>query len=209
MANPCSNKKKIRGWKRRIKQIEQWKQQHIELDTEQLGSIHRDYVKLWIDPFYRLRRRNPPVWYSRLLLEAMIEVYQSWSQRMKGLNEPFYLKMWLYNPHFINSQIVVAFRDCLSYYDHTFDISNDKKKFPSHLYGNILGLSQFKWHIAIDSDDYWLSDLKEDIGLGFRTDKDIEVIKKRSYKHETVKLRSGEDTVYHVKVGDVWVGEIK
>ncbi|HEY4430695.1 MAG TPA: hypothetical protein VGN87_06615 [Paenibacillus sp.] len=208
MANPFSNKKKIRGWKRRIKEIEQWKQRHIDLDIERLCRNNRYHVKLWIDPFYRLTRRNPPMWYSRLILESMIEVYQSWSLQMKRINEPFYLKIWLYNPNFINSQIVVAFRECLNFYDNTFDKSNDNKEFPSHLYGRILGLQEFKWELAIDSDDYWFSELQEDIDLGFRTDKDIEVIKNKAYKYETVKLSFGEDTVYNVRVGDVWLGEI-
>lgn len=83
MANPFSNKKKIRGWKRRIKQIEQWKQRHIALDMERLVRHNRDYVKIWIDPFYRLTRRNPPIWYSRLILGAMIEIHQSWLQQMQ------------------------------------------------------------------------------------------------------------------------------
>jgi len=209
MANPSSSKKKIRGWKRRMKQIEQWKQRHIDLDIEQLCQNKRDYVKLWgIDPFYRFTRRNPPIWYSRLILEAMIEVYQSWFGQMKRLNEPFYLKIWLYNPNFINSQIVVAFRECLHYYDNTFDKSNDKKAFPSHFYGDIPGLQELNWELAIDSDDYWLSDLEEDISLGFRSGKDIEAIKNKAYKYATVKLSFGEDTVYHVRVGDVWLGEI-
>lgn len=89
MANPLSNKKRIRGWKRRMKQIDQWKKHNMHLDLEELRSAQRDYVKLWIDPFYRLNRRNPPVWYSRLLLEAMIEVYHAWSRQMASFNEPF------------------------------------------------------------------------------------------------------------------------
>ncbi|MDN4617549.1 hypothetical protein QCD85_05535 [Paenibacillus sp. PsM32] len=111
MPNLDYNKKKIRGWKRRIKQIEDWKQRYIHLDIEQLERHHRDYVKLWINPFYQLTKRNPPVWYARLIFGAMIEVYESWYQQLKLLNEPFYLKIWLYDPNFISSQIVVAFRE--------------------------------------------------------------------------------------------------
>lgn len=126
------------------------------MDIEQLCRSNRDYVKLWIAPFYRLTRRNPPMWYSRLLLEALIEVYQSWYQQMKRLNEPFYLKIWLYNPNFINSQIVVAFRDCLDYYDNTFDKSNDKNHTPhicmeKYLVSrNLVGSSPYI-HVTIDS----------------------------------------------------------
>ncbi|CAM4517052.1 hypothetical protein [Paenibacillus typhae] len=208
MANPFSNKKKIRGWKRKIKQIEQWKQRHIDLDLEQLSFNNRNYVKIWIDPFYRLTRRNPPMWFSRLILEAMIEIYQSWFLQIKRLNEPFYLKIWLYNPNFIQSQIVIAFREYINYYDNTFDTSNEVKAFPSEWYGSIAGLEQFKWLLAIDSNKYWLSELKEDIPLGFKTAKGVEVIKNKAYKCDTLTLNYGEDTVYSVKVGDVWIGEI-
>lgn len=208
MANPLANQKKIRGWRRRVKQIEQWKQHYLELDMEELERNHRDYVKLWIDPFYRLTRRNPPVWYARLLLAAMIEVYQSWSRQMRGLDEPYYLKIWLYHPHFINSQIVVAFREALHFYDHTFDPGNDNKAFPTQLYGTVPGLQPFQWELAIDADRYWLSDLQEDINWGFKTEKDIEAIQDKAYASETVRSGAGEDTVYKVRVGDVWLGEI-
>ena len=209
MVNSFSNKKKIRGWKRRIKQIEKWKQRHIDLDIEQLYRNHRHYVKLWIDPFYRFTRRNPPIWYSRLIFADMVEIYQSWSQQMQRLNKPFYLKIWLYHPNFIHSQIVVAFRECFDYYDNTFDKSNEYKVFPLHRYKSISGLQEFKWELAIDSVDYWFSDLQEDIGMGIRTDKDIEAIKNKAYKCETVKLGISEDTVYKVRVGDVWLGDIR
>jgi hypothetical protein len=209
MANSSSNKKKIRGWRRRIKQINQWKQRFIDLDVEQLFCNNRDYVKLWIDPFFRLTRRNPPMWYSRLLLEAMIEVYQSWYQQMKRLDEPFYLKIWLYHPNFIHSQIVVAFRDCLHFYDNTFEKSNDKKHFPTQLYGKINSLEEFKWEFALESEYYHLNELQSDVGLGFRTDKSIEAIQNKAYKRETVKLSGVEDTIYSVKLGDVWLGEMQ
>lgn len=44
---------------------------HIDLDIEQLCRNNRDYVKLWIDPFYRLTRRNPPMW-SRIFGEDTV-----------------------------------------------------------------------------------------------------------------------------------------
>lgn len=208
MANPLANQKKIRGWKRRVKQIEQWKKRYIELDMEELERNQRDYVKLWIDPFYRLTRRNPPLWYARLLLAAMIEVYQSWSRQMSGFNEPYYLKIWLYHPHFINSQIVVAFREALHFYDDTFDPGQAAKAFPAQLYGGVPGVPQLTWELAIDADRYWLSDLQKDMEWGFSTEKDIEAIQNKAYASETITLSDGEDMVFKVRVGDVWLGEI-
>lgn len=97
------NKHKIRGWKRKVRQIEKWKQRYMRLDMEYFAHHQRDYVKLWIDPFYRVVRRNPPVWFSRLLLAALIDIYEEWHQQLKQRNEPFYLKIWLYEPSFIMS----------------------------------------------------------------------------------------------------------
>ncbi|WP_340021254.1 hypothetical protein MHI24_19885 [Paenibacillus sp. FSL K6-1096] len=156
MGSLLSNKKRIRGWKRRVKQIDQWKKWFMHLDLEELQTTQRDYVKLWIDPFYRLNRRNPPVWYSRLLLEAMIEVYHSWSRQMAGLNEPFYLRIWFYHPNFIQSQIVVAFRDALHFYDNTFEAGSGSQTFPWELYGTVSGLQDFIWEPAAEPEPYCL-----------------------------------------------------
>lgn len=203
------NKKKIRGWKRRIKHIEDWKQRYIHLDIEQLERYDRDYVKLWINPFYRLTKRNPPVWYARLIFGAMIEVYESWHEQLKLLNEPFDLNMWVYDPNFIYSQIVVAFRDQLHFYDHTFEPSPIEKGFPVHLYGKRLAIEKFEWKLAIEADYYLLSELNEDIGLGFRTEKEIKNIQNKAYKQVTIQSNSSENLLYSVQMGDVWIGEYK
>ncbi len=48
------SKKKIRVYKRRVKQIEVWKQRNLSLNEEMLEVMSRDYVKVWIYPFYSL-----------------------------------------------------------------------------------------------------------------------------------------------------------
>lgn len=209
MPNLDYNKKKIRGWKRRIKQIEDWKQRYIHLDIEQLERHHRDYVKLWIHPFYQLTKRNPPVWYARLIFGAMIEVYESWHKQLKLLNEPFYLKIWLYDPNFISSQIVVAFREQLHFYDHTFDLSPIQKDFPVYQYGKALYIQKFEWQLAIEADYYSLSELNEDIALEFRTEKEVKCIQNKAYKQESIQSKNDENVLYSIKMGDVWIGEYK
>ena len=79
-----SAKKKIRGWKRLKRRIEWWKSDNIQLNMEYLRDHHRDYVKLWISPFYGLQTVTPPLWYKRLLLEAMIDVYHEWHKQLKA-----------------------------------------------------------------------------------------------------------------------------
>ncbi|WP_411346228.1 hypothetical protein ACE3MZ_09700 [Paenibacillus sp. WLX1005] len=203
-----TNTKKIRGWKRKVKQIEEWKQRYIKLDMDYITSYQRDYVKLWIDPFYRLDRRNPPGWYARLLLAAMMEVYYSWDDQMKQLQEPYYLKIWLYAPHFINSQIVVACRDQLHFYDHTFEKATDKAKL-SHHYAMVPGINDFQWETCIDTAYESLLDLQRDVEMNLRQPSDILHIQHKAYHAESVISAGQADTLYWIKDGIVWVGALE
>lgn len=206
-----SNKKKIRGWKRHVRKIEKWKRRVIDLDIEHLHQYQRDYAKIWIYPFYAIPRRNPPVWYNRLLLEAILDVYRSWHEKLLKLDEDFYLRLWIYDPHFINSQVVTAYKDCLQFYDQTFDVGNQEKQFPLDKYTYLREkLEMFDWHIHIDSDVYTESDLIDNIQQGWTSENEVEAIKGKAYKVETVHLSDGDtDKTYSVNVGDVWVGSIK
>lgn len=201
-----SKKKKLRGWKRHKRKIAKWKQDVINLDMDEIQNYQRSYAKLWIHPFYSLVHRNPPNWFNRLLLHAMIDVYFHWYEQMKGEKEDFYLKIWLYEPNFIRSQIVVAYKDCLDFYKHTFDKNPTPKTFPLEKYkSSEEQLSRFQWELHIAADDYWASDLKEDIDLKLRTVVDVEKIIHQSYRMEKIQ----NDVIYKVNVGDVWVGSLK
>ncbi|WP_419875126.1 hypothetical protein [Candidatus Pristimantibacillus sp. PTI5] len=206
-----SNRKKIRGWKRHVRKIGKWKRRVIDLDIEHLLQYQRDYAKLWIQPFYSIPRRNPPVWYNRILLEAMLDVYRSWHEKLSKLNEEFYLKLWIYDPHFINSQVVAAYKDCLHFYDQTFDVGNQEKKIQLHKCNHLREkLEMFDWQLHIDSDIYTENDLIDNIQQGLMSENEVESITGKAYKVETVHLSYGDtDKTYSVKVGDVWVGSIK
>ncbi|MEW4369376.1 hypothetical protein [Paenibacillus kandeliae] len=203
-----TNKKKIRGWKRRVKQIEQWKQRYLQLDMDYIASYHRDYVKLWIDPFYRLERSNPPVWYVRLLLAAMMEVYHNWDQQMKQLNEPYDLNIWLYHPHFIHSQIVVACRNKLHFYDQTFERTATPIDLPQQ-YATIAGTGDFTWESCIDTHYESLLDLQHYIKLGLRQSEEIAKIQAKAYREEAITSHGQADTLYHIQLGHVWMGKRK
>lgn len=203
-------KKKIRGWKRHKRKIERWKQHAMDLNIEYVRENQRDYAKLYIPPFYSLVPRNPPTWFNRLLLDAMIDVYLHWHEQMTNEKEEFYLKMWFYEPDFIRSQIVVAYKECIDYYSDTFDKHPTPKPFPIHTYTSLEDkLSLFDWEAHIDRDEYWESELSEDIELGFKTESEVEDIKRKSYKTENFCLSYGDDIRYRVNVGDVWIGTLK
>ena len=205
-----SKKKKIRGWKRHKRKIERWKQNAMNLDMDYLRNYQRQYEKLWINPFYKLERRNPPNWYKSLLLDAMIEVYLEWHQKMKKEDEDFYLKLWLYDPHFINSQIVVAYRNCLDFYDKTFKRRQENKEFPFDKFHSLRDkLEQFEWDLHIESDYYDENDLNEWLEEGALTEKEVSRIKGKAYDAVRIKDEDGSFLQYSLDKGDVWIGTLK
>ncbi|WP_419465960.1 hypothetical protein [Bacillus spongiae] len=205
-----SEKKKIRGWKRHKRKIERWKHDAINLNMDNVRDYQRTYVKLWIHPFYALIRRNPPVWYNRLLLDAMLDVYLVWYQKMKQENENFYLKIWLYDPHFINSQIVVAYKDCLNFYDKTFDKREEYKPFPYEKFPSLKDkLEQFEWESCIETVSYDETDLNEWVIDGLSSKKEVQAIKNRAYNVSSYKSEEGITRYYHIDTGNVWVGTFK
>lgn len=183
----------------------------MDLDMEHLHTYHRDYAKLWIHPFYALPRRNPPAWYNALLLEAMVEVYAHWNKTLLATGEPYYLKLWIFDPHFIHSQIVAAYQDCLHFYDQTFDAQKIEKPFPFHKYPKIQDkLQLFDWHLYVDCDTYAESDLTDHLQRGWMSEKEAASIRQKAYKTTVIQLPNGEtDTGYSVRAGDVWVGSLK
>ncbi|WP_445668894.1 hypothetical protein [Niallia sp. FSL W8-0954] len=190
--------------------MERWKQNAINLDMDYLRNYQRQYEKLWIHPFYKLERRNPPNWYKSLLLDAMIEVYLEWHQKMKKEEEDFYLKLWLYDPHFINSQIVVAYRNCLDFYDKTFKRRQENKEFPFDKFHSLRDkLEQFEWDLHIESDYYDENDLNEWLEEGALTEKQVSRIKGKAYDAVRIKDEDGSFLQYSLDKGDVWIGTLK
>ncbi|MGI8348521.1 hypothetical protein NiCM35_01980 [Niallia circulans] len=190
--------------------MERWKQNAINLDMDYLRNYQRQYEKLWIHPFYKLERRNPPNWYQSLLLDAMIEVYLEWHQKMKKEEEDFYLKLWLYDPHFINSQIVVAYRNCLDFYDETFKRRQANKGFPFDKFHSLRDkLEQFEWDLHIESDYYDENDLNEWLEEGALTEKEVSRIKGKAYDAVRIKDEEGSFLQYSLDKGDVWIGTLK
>ncbi len=206
-----SRKQKMRGWKRRKRSIQLWREQMLELDMETMRSENFDYAKLWIYPFYSISPIDPPHWFQRLLLSEMIDVYAHWQKRMEQEQEPFYLKIWLYEPNFILSQMVAAYRNRLHFYNQHFQPAPAASKpFPFASTGK-LGeqLQQLDWQLCIQEELYWSNELQDNITAGLRTEAEVQRLIERAYATEMMQYGGEEQTVYKVRVGDVWLGTWK
>lgn len=199
MSNPYSNKKKIRGWKKQVRKINYWKNYNLTLDVTKLHKSQRDYVKVTIDPWHRLVRRNPPIWYNRLILEALIEIYLNWQKTLQEWEEPFYLKIWLFDHHFINSQVVAATGDWIVGYNNTFIKSNDARTFTFEKYKiHNFSLENFQWELHVE-ENYFYEKIDQ------ISEAEINKIKQKAYRSGF--LQNG-DRYFAIKTGDVWIGTL-
>ena len=191
------NKKKVRGWKRQIRKLERWKIQHLNLELNRYGY---SYVKIWLDPWYRLEKRNPPIWFQRLILAALLEIYESWREQLLARGEKLYLKIWLFDPHFITSQVVAAVGERINYYEDLFAQSNETKSFPYQKYLNrSYNLQDYDWVLSVDEDMYF--EREDELSV-----EDTESLKKIAFR--VVEVSNG-DKMYGVKKGDLWLGARK
>jgi hypothetical protein len=191
------NRKKVRGWRRQIEKVDRWRQQNIELNI-----VDRSYVKIWIDPWYRLQRRNPPLWLARYMLAGLIEIYDAWHSQLTARGEDFYLKIWLFDRHFISSQVVAAIDSSRDYYQHTFlpvsPVPATKLQ-PSSLYrsSSLFNLDRFNWQYCQDEMVY--------------AERADELTRSEIDRLHTTAMRiwqsSDGDTLYSTVIDRLWVGE--
>ncbi len=103
-----ANRKKIRGWRHQIKKIENWYLANSTPNTDKLSCWIDEYVKIWIDPWYRLEKRNQPLWYFRLILDKLTNLYDLWNKEFSNGDYPYDLQIWLFEINYIESELVSA-----------------------------------------------------------------------------------------------------
>ncbi|MAE13199.1 hypothetical protein CMO92_01420 [Candidatus Woesearchaeota archaeon] len=52
--------------------------------------------------------------------KKLVDIYLSWKKKLDSFREEYYLKIWVFNKHFKDSQVVVAIDDFKDFYDKTF-----------------------------------------------------------------------------------------
>ncbi len=105
----------------------------MHLDKETLEVDARDYVKIWIYPFYSINQYSLPSWYKKLIIDCLIQIYDCWQKELDSLNKHYYLKIWVFEKEFMQSQVVVAVDKFVHAYDNSFEGLSKIEKLPSRL----------------------------------------------------------------------------
>jgi hypothetical protein len=197
-----ANRKKIRGWKRRIRQLNSWgddlKQPNIEWFKKENAS--HTYKRCYLSPFYMLDKRHPPLWFFKLMIAKFIVAYGEWERIFEASGIPYDLQLWLYNPSYMWSEII-----CYKMQQHGEHMklgweSAEPKPFPYKKFDSKeYDLNDFEWVLAEENNIVWEDDLDY-------AEFTLEEILADGY----VKRELEDGQVYYVqRVGDEWIGRRK
>lgn len=213
---------KIRGHNRIWKNIDQWVLSNKKISIEDLISSERCYVKFRISPWVGSTRRRtksivpePKAKTKQKILNGLFEIYDTWKIELDKLGEPYYLKIWLFEDHFSNSQVVCAIRDKIDFYDGTFSKPTFSKKMNRNNFGSNQKLGDYNWELRLDEDFYSKSDIGEPSDFGSETDyleskKWFEQLMKNPHTTYPIDNPTDDyDEYYGFVKGNVWLGEKK
>lgn len=203
-------KRSIRGHKRIWKNIEAWKEKNSRISAEQTD---REYVKIWIYPYFDYAFSNsdllePKGETRRRILSGLLDIHDAWKKELDTLNQPYYLKIWLFEPRFSRSQVVCAVGESAGFYGNTFFKPESQRSFPLQNYGNLQNrMKELSWEHALD--EIWIDNNSIGHPEDFVSDAEYYanrrwVKRKLAGPHRTEAYGS-EETCY-IKVGDVWIG---
>jgi hypothetical protein len=209
---------KIRGHKRIQKQIENWRLRNLEFRFDLLENYKKDHIDIVVHPWCDLSIINsiipqPHGKTKQLMINALIDIYDSWKKQLDAHGLKYYLKVWLYEERFTKSQIVCAIDSKIDFYNNTFSKSSIKKNINPESFGNNKRLGEFNWELMVDEDFYdnnTVGDPEE-----YETIKDFyemqrwfnRQLKKPHNKYVPDKPTEDFFEYYGFVKGKVWVGE--
>ena len=185
------DKKRIRGLKRHLRNHQQWATIPNAFNEVSLEKHHYDYAHLGLAP-WRVNGK-PPVAIRKLWVSRLVADYKEWHKQMVNRYTDFYLAVWIFDPTFGESEVVVAIEEKVDRYDGRFGEVLDLP-LPSE-YQSLAGIDDLRWtareYVMVYSPEGF-----EEMGKW--------ALRK---PHWPVEGSDGEPLVL-VQLGIVWVGQI-
>jgi hypothetical protein len=210
---------KVRGHHRRQRQVELWRQRSLLLDLEALRAYERAYVKIHVPPWNGLALRNspllPPAGRTKVaMLAGLLDIHDSWKDQLDRQSEPYYLRVWLFEPHVESSQVVCATGTSLNFYDNVFHRADSQPAARPNGNGAMHDrFGKFTWQRCIDEAVYDNTDVGT--ASDYTSPEEFEQAKvwfnrllQRPHRIEKLTTKVEEiEEVYYFKRGYVWVGQ--
>ncbi|MCP2044859.1 hypothetical protein [Pontibacter sp. HSC-36F09] len=209
---------KVRGHKRRHKQVEEWRRKNLDLNLDYLKRNGSDHIDIIVHPWCDISiiKSSAPAPKGKIkqeILKGLLDIYDCWKLQLDQLSQPYYLKIWLYEPRFSRSQVVCAIGNRIEYYENIFHKPSKVKALQTRNYGILKNrLEQFNWDYHLDEDSYDNCEIGEPEYYVSKQDFEETKVwfeKQLRKPHRTEKLDEpiGNITeVYSFKRGSLWLG---
>lgn len=211
--------KKIRGHKRRWKDIDEWVSNYKYLDLDDLMEYERDFAKIRVHPWSGISVTNsktpePTRETKKRILQGLIDIYEEWKSILDKTEQTYYLKIWLFEPRFSHSQVVCAIGEKIDYYNTLFCKPDNLNQFKPESYGRIASqLTEFNWDFRLD--EYQLDCSELGSPEEYESQTDYEEYKKWYQQimrkpHRTIEYKDSlGETIesYLFRMGGVWLGQ--
>jgi hypothetical protein len=102
------SRKKIRGFKRKLRQLDEWKNYIISCPAEYLTRTSGQIFRIHLSPFYWYRERNPHLKFHKHLYQAYFEILQKLKENEVVKSNNLTVQLWLFYPHTVKSLVIVA-----------------------------------------------------------------------------------------------------
>lgn len=196
--------RKIRGNNRRQKNIESWRVENLNLRLDILDYYHFDHVDIVVHPWCDISTVNSKIPEPKgdtkiLMLNGLIDIYHSWKKQLEGLGNPYYLKIWLFEPRFSRSQVVCALGDMINFYENSFYQPEIQKDFIHGNYGVLQNkLSWFAWDYRLDEDYYDNSEVGKPESYA-----SIQEYESESMRFNKLLTKPHRQVVFNEPIGDI------
>ena len=204
---------KIRGLRRRGRTIERWRTTNLKLPSARLANHERPHAKLWIEPWANMfATEGPRKGHRTEMLSALLDVYDAWHEQLQASGLPFYLKIWLFEPRFMKSQVVCAIGDSQNFYSSTFTPAIENIPIPTNRYfGLNHRLAELKWATHLDEHFYFESDFDAvqpdgSEGVHAHQRRLLQRLQSGAYASSDVEYLGMTTKAYAMPLGRVWIG---
>jgi hypothetical protein len=148
---------KLRGYQNLWKDIEEWVSEYNHIDLEYLENRQRDWVKMdiWSDSNISSYNQviEPKGKARRLITEGLITIYKARKKQLDELGKPYYLKIWLHDRRFSESQVVCAVDGMIDFYEKTHAKSEHPLPIENSAINDIaIKYPEFEWEHRLDEE---------------------------------------------------------
>ena len=149
--------KKIRGHKKIQRRIHNWIEQNRTINISDFLANKHCSAYVSFNPYFNISINNshiaePKAETRKQIILGLEEIYNSWKIELEKLSQPYFLKIYMFEPRISKSQVVCAIgKEKIEYYENYFHVVNNNKS--NSNFQKILS-SDFNWKIHPDNQIY-------------------------------------------------------